>query len=328
MNMQESQLAPEVKPQLLSLNEPTKRIVFIIALIFCLTPVVSPAIALVMGIAAAQIIGHPYPHLNNQATHWLLQASVVGLGSGMNIDHALQPGKTGLSLTIASITLTLLLGYFLGKSLNIDKKISYLIAAGTAICGGSAIAAISPVIKAQEKQISVALGCIFILNSIALFAFPMLGNYFHLSQSQFGLWCAIAIQDTSSVVGAASKYGPHALEVATTVKMGRALWIIPVAYLSKYIFESKTARIQIPYFIGLFVLAIIGNTYVPIINTWSPVIVTVAKAGLTLTLFLVGAGLSRKILKAVGLKPIIQGIALWIFISVTTLLAIVNFAAA
>jgi uncharacterized integral membrane protein (TIGR00698 family) len=214
----------------------------------------------------------------------------------------------------------------MGKFLKIEKKTSYLISGGTAICGGSAIAAISPVIKAEEKQISVALGTIFILNSIALFLFPVIGKALNLSQTQFGLWCAIAIHDTSSVVGAASKYGTQALEVATTVKLARALWIIPVAFLSTLIFKNKGGKIKIPYFIGFFVLAMIVNTYVPFVQRYSHYVTGIAKAGLTLTLFLIGCGLSRKLLQSVGFKPLIQGVGLWVIISAAALWAVTSLA--
>ena len=274
----------------------------------------------------AQFTGHPYLHLNHKATNLLLKIAVVGLGFGMNVHSAMQAGKEGILFTIASITGTLVFGYFMGKWLNIEKKTSYLISAGTAICGGSAIAAISPVIKADEKQISVALGCVFILNSIALVIFPIIGHHFNLSQTQFGLWCAIAIHDTSSVVGAASKYGAHALEVATTVKLARALWIIPVAFMSTFIFKNKSKKISIPYFIGLFILAMIANTYIPATKIISPYMISIAKAGLTLTLFLIGAGLSRKVILSVGFKPLFQGVVLWIIISVAALYAVMHLA--
>ena len=311
---------------LLQINSNTSKVIFIGCVVLCLTPFISPAIALLMGLIIAQLIGHPYMHLNHKATHLLLQVSVVGLGFGMNVHSALQAGKEGVLFTIASITSTLVFGYFLGRWFKIEKKTSYLISTGTAICGGSAIAAISPVIKAEEKQISVALGCVFIFNSIALFIFPVIGHHFNLSQTQFGLWCAIAIHDTSSVVGAASKYGTHALEVATTVKLARALWIIPVAFMSTFIFKNKSKKISIPYFIGLFVLAMIANTYIPVMNMVSPYIILIAKAGLTLTLFLIGAGLSRQVLVSVGFKPLLQGLILWIAISTTALYAVMHLA--
>jgi uncharacterized integral membrane protein (TIGR00698 family) len=302
----------------------TRELLFIILVVLCLTPFISPPVALLLGLIVAQFIGHPFLHLNQKATHALLQVSVVGLGFGMNLHSALQAGKEGFLFTVASIAGTLILGTFLGKWLKIEKKTSHLIAAGTAICGGSAIAALSPVIKAEEKQISVALGVIFILNSLALFLFPVIGHYLHLSQTQFGLWCAIAIHDTSSVVGAAGKYGSQALEVATTVKLARALWIIPVALGSAVLFKNKTSNITIPYFIGLFILAMGLNTYVPVVQQYAPYLVLIAKAGLTLTLFLIGAGLSRKVLLAVGMKPLIQGVALWVAIAGAALWVIIG----
>ncbi|MCO5946056.1 YeiH family protein [Mucilaginibacter flavidus] len=311
---------------LININAYTKKAIFIICVSFCLTPFASPALALLAGLVIAQLIGHPYLHLNHKATHILLQVSVVGLGFGMNVHSALQAGKQGILFTVASIAATLVFGYFMGKWLNIDKKTSFLISSGTAICGGSAIAAISPVIKAEEKQISVTLGCVFVLNSIALFAFPVIGHYFNLSQTQFGLWCAIAIHDTSSVVGAAGKYGAHALEVATTVKLARALWIIPVTFIAAGLFKNQSKKIKIPYFIGLYILAMIANTYLPKISAVSPYFIAIAKAGLTLTLFLIGAGLSRTVLGAVGFKPFLQGVVLWIAISATALYAVMHLA--
>ncbi len=323
-----TQLAVIKKPSksLLDRSITTREVIFLLAVVFCLSPLISPPIALVMGLVIAQFIGHPYLHLNHKATHILLQVSVVGLGFGMNVSSAMKAGKEGILFTVVSIISTLVIGFFMGKFLKIEKKTSYLISAGTAICGGSAIAAISPVIKAGEKQISVALGTIFILNSIALFLFPVIGHALNLSQTQFGLWCAIAIHDTSSVVGAASKYGAHALEVATTVKLARALWIIPVAFLSTFIFKNKGSKIKIPYFIGLFVAAMIINTYVPFVTQYSQYLTSFAKAGLTLTLFLIGCGLSRKVLQSVGFKPLIQGVVLWVIISVAALWAVTSLA--
>ena len=300
----------------------TREVIFLLAVVLCLSPLISPPIALLMGLIIAQFIGHPYLHLNHKATHILLQVSVVGLGFGMNVTSALKAGKEGILFTIVSIIGTLVIGFFMGKFLKIEKKTSYLISAGTAICGGSAIAAISPVIKAEEKQISVALGTIFILNSAALFLFPFIGHQLNLSQSQFGMWCAIAIHDTSSVVGAASKYGPQALEIATTVKLARALWIIPVAFLSTFIFKNKNSKIKIPYFIGLFVLAMIANTYLPFVQQYNHYLTNIAKAGLTLTLFLIGCGLNRKTISSVGFKPLIQGVILWVIIATAALWAV------
>ncbi|GAC1422669.1 MAG: putative sulfate exporter family transporter [Flavisolibacter sp.] len=317
---------PKTAKRLLDRSITTREVIFLLAVVFCLSPLISPPIALLMGLVIAQFIGHPYLHLNHKATHILLQISVVGLGFGMNVTSAIKAGKEGILFTIFSIIGTLIIGFLMGKILKIEKKTSYLISAGTAICGGSAIAAISPVIKAGEKQISVALGTIFILNSIALFLFPVIGHALNLSQTQFGLWCAIAIHDTSSVVGAASKYGTHAIEVATTVKLARALWIIPLAFLSTFIFKNKGGKIKIPYFIGLFVLAMIVNTYVPFMQQYSPYLTGIAKAGLTLTLFLIGCGLSRKLLQSVGFKPLLQGVVLWAIISAAALWAVTSLA--
>ncbi len=301
------------------MNISTRQLIFIILVFLCLTPWITPPMALFMGLIVAQFIGHPFLHLNQKATHLLLQVSVVGLGFGMNVHSALKAGKEGIFFTIISIIGTLILGTILGKLFKIDIKTSHLVSCGTAICGGSAIVAISTVINAEEKQISVALGTIFILNSVALFVFPLIGHYFNLNETQFGLWCAIAIHDTSSVVGAASKYGTHALEVATTVKLARALWIIPVAIGTAVVFRNRSTKIKIPYFIGFFILAMIINTYVPGVQAIAPILVTVAKTGLTLTLFLIGAGLSNKVLKAVGIKPFLQGVILWVTISAASL---------
>lgn len=261
------------------------------------------------------VFGNPFVAFNHIAITYLLQFSVIGLGFGMNATAAISAGKEGFILTIFSIFSTLILGAFLGKWLKTDKKTSHLISCGTAICGGSAIAAISPVIKSNENQTSIALGVIFILNSIALFVFPFIGHQLDLSQKEFGLWCAIAIHDTSSVVGAANKYGAEALQIATTVKLARALWIIPISLLTAIIFKNKSQKIKIPYFIGLFILAMLFNSYVPQTAIVSPYIVNIAKIGLTITLFLIGATLNINTLKAVGVKPLLQGVFLWIFIA-------------
>ena len=290
-----------------------------------MTSFISPPIALLLGLILANLSGHPFIHLNHKATNILLQISVVGLGFGMNITTTLSAGKEGFLFTVASIFSTLILGTFLGRWFNIEKKTSHLISCGTAICGGSAIAAIAPVIQSDEKQTSVALGVIFILNSVALFLFPAVGHALDLSQKEFGLWCAIAIHDTSSVVGAANKYGAQALQIATTVKLARALWIIPVALITSVIFKNKSSKIKIPYFIGLFILAMIMNTYTPQTAIIAPHLVSIAKIGLTITLFLIGAGLNLNALKSVGLKPLLQGISLWIFIAIGTLSAIIYF---
>lgn len=290
----------------------------------CLTPWISAPIALAMGIILAQVSGHPYPKHNKAATKDLLKYSVIGLGFGMNAYSAINAGKDGMLFTIATISGTLLLGAMLAVILKVDKGTAKLVSSGTAICGGSAIAAVAPVIKADEKQISVALGIVFILNSVALFVFPPLGKMLNLSQYQFGLWSAIAIHDTSSVVGAASKYGNEALGIATTVKLGRALWIIPVTLLMALLQGGGLKNITIPYFIGWFIVAMLVNTFVPGVELVGPYIVKLAKAGLVLTLFLIGAGLSRETLKSVGIRPMLLGVILWIVISTVSLYVITH----
>ncbi|MCV9928792.1 putative sulfate exporter family transporter [Flavobacterium sp. LS1R49] len=304
----------------------SKQIIFALLLLLCLTSIISPPIALVLGLLVANLSGNPFLQSSHKAITILLQFSVVGLGFGMNATSALSAGKEGLVLTIVSIFSTIILGTLLGKWFGIDKKTSHLISCGTAICGGSAIAAIAPVIKSDEKQTSVALGVIFILNSIALFLFPYIGHELNLSQKEFGLWCAIAIHDTSSVVGAANRFGVEALQIATTVKLARALWIIPIALITTVLFKNKQTNIKIPYFIGLFILAMLLNTYVPQTAIIAPSLVLLAKIGLTVTLFLIGAGLNFSVLKTVGVKPLLQGVLLWVFIATVALIAIIHFA--
>jgi len=300
------------------------KIAFLLIASLCLTPHISPPIALAIGLVVAQLIGNPFSSLSHKAVNWLLKVAVVGLGFGMSVSSALQAGKEGFLFTVASISLTLTLGLLLGKLFGIDKKISKLISSGTAICGGSAIAAISPIIKADAKQISVSMGIVFLLNSIALFIFPSIGHYLHLTQHQFGIWCAIAIHDTSSVVGAADVYGPKALQIATTVKLARALWILPVSLLFAVFSKGSTKKIKVPYFIGLFILAIAINTYVPAVQHVSGYIVQGAKMALTLTLFLIGTSLTAKSLKVVGLKPLLQAVIIWGFISIGSLMVILH----
>lgn len=309
-------------PHLFKISLLSQQIIFVLVIILCLLSIISPPVALLLGVLLVNLFGNPFVAFNHRAITFLLQFSVVGLGFGMNAVAAVSAGKEGLLLTIFSIFSTLIFGTLLGKWFGTDKKTSHLISCGTAICGGSAIAAISPVIKSNENQTSIALGVIFILNSIALFAFPFIGHQLDLSQKEFGLWCAIAIHDTSSVVGAANKYGAEALQIATTVKLARALWIIPISVLTAVIFKNKNSKIKIPYFIGLFILAMLLNTYVPETAIIAPQIVAIAKIGLTITLFLIGATLNIKTLRSVGVKPLLQGVFLWIFIAVLGLISI------
>lgn len=281
--------------------------------------------ALLLGFIFALIFRHPYKEESQKTISYLLKIAVVGLGFGMFIKQTLETGKEGLSLTFFSIIITVTLGILLSRLLKIDLKLGHLITSGTAICGGSAIAAVAPVIKAEPKTISIALGIVFLLNSIALFVFPPLGHYFNLSQNQFGLWCAVAIHDTSSVVGAALGYGDEALRIATTVKLSRTLWIIPLSILSMFMFKTKGEKIKIPYFIGLFILAILINSYpiLPVAITEN--IVMISKRLLVLTLFLVGTTISLKDLKVAGYRPILLAVILWVTISIFSLLYIMHF---
>lgn len=307
-----------------------QKAVFIILFLFCLSPYGSPPVALALGLILAFTIGSPFPSLSGKPTKYLLQASVVLLGFAMNLGAVYKAGKDGILFTIATIFGTLVLGYFAGKLLNVDQKTSSLISAGTAICGGSAIAAVAPAIEAESEQISVSLGTVFVLNSIAPFLFPVIGHVLSLTQNQFGVWSAIAIHDTSSVVGASGTYGAEALAVATTVKLARALWIAPITLLFAYLFRKKdggtNAKIAVPWFIFLFIAAAAIRTYAPsvIFPSVFDSLVNLAKAGMTITLFLIGASLSRKTLKAVGVRPLVQGVLLWVVISITALLAVLN----
>jgi len=299
-------------------------ILFCLLIILCLFPFITAPIALTIGLVFALTLGNPFPKFNSKATGLLLRASVVGLGFGIQANQALEAGSKGFLFTIVSIVGTIVIGYLVGKWAKIDSKTSHLISCGTAICGGSAIAAVAPVIKASQHQISVALGTVFILNAVALFVFPVIGNYLHLTQQQFGLWAAIAIHDTSSVVGAASKYGAEALQIATTVKLARALWIIPVVFFSAFIFKNKESKISIPYFIILFFVAMLLNSYIPALAPVSSVINMIAKRGVVVVLFLIGSGLSKEALQSVGIKPFFQGILLWIVIASASLFTIME----
>lgn len=308
-----------------------KKALFIILVLFCLSPWGSPPIALALGLVLAFTVGSPFPELNGKPTKYLLQVSVVLLGFGMNLAAVLKAGKDGVLFTIVTIFGTLALGYVVGKALKVDGKTSSLISSGTAICGGSAIAAVAPAINAESDQISVSLGTVFVLNSVALFAFPIFGHLLGMTQSQFGVWSAIAIHDTSSVVGAAGTYGPEALAIATTVKLARALWIAPVALIFAYIYRDKASvaktKVAIPWFIFLFLGATIVRTYSPSIVPPSlfDAIVNLAKAGMTITLFLIGASLSRAMLQKVGVRPLVQGVLLWVVISLVSLWAAMAF---
>ncbi len=296
------------------------RIAFFAILLFCLTPWCPPPLALALGLALALTLGSPFK--TSRQTKWLLQISVVGLGFGMNLQKVLAAGRSGILFTLATIAGTLVLGYLLGRALKINDTIAHLISSGTAICGGSAIAAVGPVIGATDEEMSVSLGTVFILNSVALFVFPLIGAALHLTQSQFGIWAAIAIHDTSSVVGAAAAYGAEALQIATTVKLTRALWIVPLTLGTAFAFRRRSAsgaRVTIPWFILFFLLASVIRTYAPVDPLAWDLLVLVVRSGLTVTLFLIGSALSRKSLAAVGFRPLVLGVVLWLAVSATGL---------
>lgn len=299
-----------------------KKYLYILLLLLCILPVVTPPIALFTGLVFALIAGQPFPKFNKKGSKYLLQGSVVGLGFGMNAKQALASGMDGMLFTIFSVVGTMVLGMYIAKKLQVDKKTGYLISSGTAICGGSAIAAVGPVIKSDNDQMSVALGTVFILNAIALMIFPVMGHFFGLTQHQFGLWSAIAIHDTSSVVGAASAYGEEALKVATTVKLTRALWIIPLTFVTSFLFKSKSDKVYIPWFILFFVLAMVLNSVFSLPKDLTAGIVWAARKGLTLSLFFIGASLTQSVLRNVGVRPMVQGVLLWLSISVVSLIYI------
>jgi uncharacterized integral membrane protein (TIGR00698 family) len=304
----------------------TAKVLFLLLLLFSLSPWASPPLALALGLALGLTFGNPYGKQTRKTTKWLLQASVVGLGFGMNLYQVIRAGRSGFLYTAFGITFALAVGMMLASLLKVERTAGFLIAAGTAICGGSAIAAVGPVAGADEDEMSVALGTVFILNSVALLTFPAIGTAMHLSQSQFGLWAALAIHDTSSVVGAAAKYGAVALAIGTTVKLARALWIVPLTVGTAAVKRSNgsatKAKIQWPWFIGLFVLAAVMATFVTAGTSAYHALYNAGKVGLTATLFLIGCGVSRSTLRQVGARPLIQGVLLWIVVAVTSVVLI------
>ena len=289
-----------------------------------LTGWISPPIALAVGLVFALTLGNPIPDVSHRASKTLLQWSVVGLGFGMNLHAVWDAGKTGFGFTVATIFGTLLVGFWLGRILKVEKQTSLLVSVGTSICGGSAIAAVGAVVEADAQAMSVSLCTVFVLNAVALFAFPPLGHALGMDQSHFGLWAAIAIHDTSSVVGAAAKYGEQALNVATTVKLARALWIFPIALGLAAIKRRDAGKVKLPWFIFAFLAAAGVRTLWPQGEIAYETIKYVAKLGLTLTLFLIGAGLSREAIRTVGLRPMLQGVLLWIVVSMAGLVAVQN----
>jgi uncharacterized integral membrane protein (TIGR00698 family) len=294
------------------------KILFVLALALSFTGILSPPVALLAGILLGLSFTHPYAQPSRIAARVLLQVSVVALGFGMNLHEVLKAGRSGFIYTALGISFALLLGLTLGKLLQVRGNSSFLITTGTAICGGSAIAAIGPIVQANAEEMAVSLGTIFILNSIALLIFPPIGNALHLSQTQFGLWAALAIHDTSSVVGAATKYGAQALVIGTTVKLARALWIVPLALVTAAV-KHHRARIQFPWFILFFLLAALANTYLPAQHSATKTFFSLGRFGLTATLFLIGTGISRATLKEVGWRPLLQGVLLWLAVGIASL---------
>ena len=296
--------------------------IFFVGLVVAASGLISTPLALLAGLIYGMSFPHPY-HLDaKKLSAFLLQASIVGLGFGMNLHEVVRAGRTGFLYTALGISFAMLLGLGIGRLFKVQHIPSLLISAGTAICGGSAIAAVGPVVNAGEEEMAVSLGTVFVLNSVALFLFPVVGYALHLTQSQFGLWSALAIHDTSSVVGATAKYGAQALTIGTTIKLARALWIVPVAFAVAMLKKSKS-RIKWPWFILLFCLAAVAGTYLPFGSLY-PKLSTLGKTGLTVTLYLIGTGISRSTLKQVGVRPLLQGILLWAIVAISSL-ALIRF---
>ncbi|MDD2982776.1 MAG: putative sulfate exporter family transporter [Crocinitomicaceae bacterium] len=304
------------------MKQQLSKVIFFLVILLALLGIINSPVALILGFAFASTFENPYQKATQKGISYLLKIAVVGLGFGMELFETIKTSKEGFTLTFLSIVLTITLGMILIKLLKIERKLGHLISSGTAICGGSAIAAVAPVIKADAKTISIALGVVFFLNSVALFIFPHLGHFFEMTQNQFGLWSAIAIHDTSSVVGAALEYGDEALKTATTVKLARTLWIIPLSIFSMLLFKVKGEKIKIPYFILIFIAVIILNSFIHLPTFITENIVMISKRLLVLTLFLVGTTISFKDLKSIGIKPILFAIILWVSISIFSLVYI------
>ncbi len=300
-----------------------ERVALFVLFVFVAVPSAwsSPTVALVLGVVFGVTANHPSPKAAKKLSQILLQVSIVAMGFDMNLAQVLAAGRSGFIYTLAGIAFTLTLGMLLGRALSVSRKIAHLISVGTAICGGSAIAAMGPVVGASDEEMSVSIGTVFILNAIGLMLFPPIGHAVHLSEPQFGLWAALAIHDTSSVVGAGAKFGATALMVATTVKLARALWIVPLVLLTAVAQQTRTSlrSIKWPWFVVFFVVAAIARTYLPAGGPIYPWLSKGGRIGLTVTLFLIGTGMSRENLAKVGLRPLLQGVVLWIIVASTTL---------
>ena len=292
------------------------------------TYLITAPIALLLGLIFAFTLPHPCPKFNKKTSKYLLQIAVVCLGFSMNLNESLRSGSEGMLFTVVSVVGVMVIGTLVAYAMHLNRKTSYLISSGTAICGGSAIAAVGPVLNADDDEMAVSLGVIFILNALALFIFPPLGHLFDMSQTQFGTWAAIAIHDTSSVVGAGEVYGPQALETATLIKLTRALWIIPLALVTMFLFRSSSSsgsrKISIPWFIFIFIAAMVVNTYCPLPDVLTAALVWVAKRGMVLTLFLIGASLSLASVRSVGVKPLLLAVILWVVIGVSSLFVVLE----
>ena len=303
--------------------EPMTKNLFFLGIILAAAGILSPPFALAAGLVYGLTVAHGF-HLDaRRLSKFLLQASVVCLGFGMNLGEVIRVGRSGFLYTAIGITFALLLGGLLAWMLRIGRTQGFLISAGTAICGGSAIAALAPVTEASEEALAVSMGTVFVLNSVALFIFPTIGHALHLTQTQFGLWAALAIHDTSSVVGAAARYGAAALVIATTVKLARALWIVPVSVGTALVRRSR-AKIHIPWFILFFILAAVANTFLQWINPEFTQLVRLGRLGLAVTLFLIGTGLTRETIRKVGVRPFVQGVVLWVIVGTGSLFLILR----
>jgi uncharacterized integral membrane protein (TIGR00698 family) len=296
---------------------------FFTGIVLAASGLLSPPLALASGTAYGLLLRNPYQQDSRNLAKFLLQASVVCLGFGMDLREVIEVGRSGLLYTAVGIAFALALGAILGRLLRVGRTQSFLISAGTAICGGSAIAALGPVTNADEEEMAVSLGTVFVLNSIALFTFPAIGGALHLSQTQFGLWSALAIHDTSSVVGAAAKYGALALAIGTTVKLARALWIVPVALVAGAVKKNGT-RVQLPWFILWFCAAAVLNSYLPQLHAAYASVYRLGKLGLAVTLFLIGTGMTRQTLNEAGIRPMLQGVLLWLIVASLSLMAILR----
>ncbi len=284
--------------------------------ILCLFPFFSAPLALFLGILLAIFYKGEEVIKTGKLTKYLLQGSIVCMGFSMSVNEVIQTGKTGFMITVVSVVVTIIAGILLGKLFKVGKNTTMLISSGTAICGGSAIAAVAPVLDAKNNEISFSLAVIFVLNAVALFVFPLIGHLLQMDQTHFGYWAAIAIHDTSSVVGACSAYGEQALQVGTTVKLTRTLWIIPLALCIAFFNKNKTSKINIPWFIFLFLLAIIVGNYIPGMAETNGHLSWLGKKGMMVSLFFIGASINMDEVKKTGINTFMLGITLWFMISI------------